>query len=110
MGGDSKSLGLEPIARSPRNDLTGAKVELTGTVGHRSAVVVDVPEQMATVIALDLGPLPLDSPVVDRLEERPDLVLLLEPELGGVAHGGERQRSFVAGLEVEVRRVQIRRL
>lgn len=65
-------------------------------------------DQTPASVALDLGPRPLNPPIVSGLEERPDLVLLLEPELGGV-DPRKRQRSLVAGLEEDVRRVQIGR-
>ena len=104
-----KSLGLEPVPRSPRHDLARPEVKLPGTVGHRRTVVVDVADEAAIAVALDLRPVAMDSPVVDGLEERLELVLLLEAELGLGAggEGGERESAFVAGLEVEVRREEV---
>jgi hypothetical protein len=99
---DLKRLGLEPIPRSSRNNLAGTHVELAGTVRERRTVVVNVPNKTPTAAALDLGPLPLDPPVVDGLEEGLDLVLLLEPELGGV-DPREGKRALVPSLEVELR-------
>lgn len=101
--GNPKSLGLHPVPRSPRDDLTGSHMKLAGAVGHRGAVVVDVPDETSAAVAVDLGPLPLYPPVVQGLEERSDFVLFLELELG-VVDGRERERAFVSGLEVEVRR------
>lgn len=97
-----ESLGLEPVPGGSRNDLTGAEMELTGTVGERRTIIVDVANETATAIALDLGPLPLDSPVIQGLEKGPDLVLFLESELSGV-DACEGEGAFVAGVEVEVR-------
>lgn len=51
-------------------------------------------------VADDPGPLSLDAPVVKGLEERSDLVFLLETELGGV-DGGEGKGALVPGLEVD---------
>lgn len=59
-------------------------MKLTGTIGKRRTIVVDITNETVTAIALDLSSLPLDSPVVEGLEEGTDLVLLLELELGGV--------------------------
>jgi len=53
-------------------------------------------------VAFDLGPLPLNSPVVEGFEEGTDLVLLLELEIGCV-YGGEGEGVLVSGLKVEVR-------
>jgi hypothetical protein len=69
--------------------LAGTHAELADTVRERR-----------TIAALDLGPLPLDPPVVDGLEEGLDLVLL-EPKLGGV-DPREGKRALVPGLEVEL--------
>lgn len=101
-----QGLVLEPIPRSPGDHLARPHVELPGAVRHRGPVVVDVADDAAAGVADDLGPLPLDAPVVEGLEEGPDLVLLLEPELGGV-DGGEGEGVLVPGLEVEVRRVEL---
>ncbi|KHN41865.1 L-ascorbate peroxidase 3, peroxisomal [Glycine soja] len=79
-------------------------VKLTGTIGKRWTIVIDVAKETVTGVALDLGPLPLDSPVVDGFEEGAKLVLLLELELGGV-RDGEGDGALVAGFEVEVWRV-----
>lgn len=59
-------------------------MELTGTVRERRTIVVHVTDKTPAVVALDLSPLPLDPPVVDGLEKGYKLVLLLEPDLGGV--------------------------
>lgn len=81
-------------------------MELTWTVSHGGAIIVDMPDKPPAAVALDLGPGPLDAPVVSGFEKGPDLVLLLEPELGAV-DPRKRQRSLVAGLEEEVRWVEI---
>lgn len=81
-------------------------MKLTGTIGKRWTIVIDVAKETVTGVALDLGPLPLDSPVVDGFEEGAKLVLLLELELGGV-RDGEGDGALVAGFDVEVRRVRI---
>lgn len=104
IGGDPKSLGLEAVARGPRDDLARSKMELTGTVSKRRTIVVNIAQESAASVALDLGPLPLDSPVIKGLKKWPDLVLLLEPELGGV-HGREGESALIARLEVEANRV-----
>lgn len=100
LRGNSESLGPEAVPGGPGDDLAGAEVELTGAVGERRAIVVDMANEAAAGVADDPGPLPLDAPVVEGLEEGLDLVLLLEPKLGGV-DGGEGQGALVAGLEVE---------
>lgn len=81
-------------------------MELTWTVGKRRPVVVNVAYEMAAAIALDLGALPLDSPVIEGLEEWSELVLLLEPELGGVDRR-KGKSALVSGLEVEIRREEM---
>lgn len=81
---------------------------MAGTVRERRTIVVNVANKTPTATALDLGPLPLDSPVVDGLEEGPDLVLLLEPEVGGI-DPREGKRALVPGLEVELRREEMGR-
>lgn len=101
-----QSLVLKPIPRRPGDHLARPHVELTRAAHHRGPVVVDVADEAAAGVADDLGPLPLDAPVVEGLEEGPDLVLLLEPELGGV-DGGEGDGVLVPGLEVEVRRIEV---
>lgn len=85
---DSQSLVLEPIPRSPGNNLARPEVKLARTVSHGRAVVVDISDELPAVDALDLGPLPLDPPVVDGLEEGDDLILFFEAEFGGI-DGGE---------------------
>lgn len=101
-----QSLGLDPITRSPRDDLAGSEMELAGAIRRRRAVVVDVADKAAAAVADDLGPGPVYAPVIERLEERSDFVLLLESELGGV-HGGEGEGALVACLEVEVGREEM---
>lgn len=59
-----------------------------------------------TGVARDLGPLSLDSPVVDDFKEGTNLVLLHKLELGGI-HNGEQDGALVVGFKVEVRRVHI---
>ena len=88
--------------------MAGTHVELAGTGCERRTIVVNVANKTPTAAALDLGPLPLDPPVVDGLEEGPDLVLLLEPELRGV-DPREGKRALVPGLEVELRWKQMGR-
>ncbi|KAK4778095.1 hypothetical protein SAY87_018282 [Trapa incisa] len=100
MRRNSESLGLEAVAGCPGNDLAGSEVELARAVGDRRPVVVDVADETAAGVADNLRPLPLDSPIVECLEERPDLVLLLESELGGV-DGREGEGSLVPRLEVD---------
>lgn len=104
---NAKGFRLEPIPSSSRDHLAGPHVKLAGTVSHGGPIVVDVADEPPAAVALDLRPRPLDPPVVSGLEERPDLVLLLEPELGGVDRR-KRHRSLVSGLEEEVRRVEVR--
>lgn len=99
---DLKRLDLEPIPGSSGYDLARTHVELTGAVCERRTVVVDVANKTAAAIAFDLGPLPLDPPVIDGLEEGSDLVLLLESKFG-VVDTREGKRTLVAGLKVEVR-------
>lgn len=106
---DSKGLILETVSGSSGDDLAGAHVELAGAISERRAIVVDMAKQRGTAVTLDLGPLALDSPVIEALEERPDLVFWLESELGGV-HRGEGGAAFVAGLEVEIGGKQMRRV
>ena len=77
-------------------------MELTGAVGERRTVIVDVADEAGTAVALDLGPLPLNSPVINSLEKGPDLVLFLESELSGV-DGREGEGAFVTSVEDEVR-------
>lgn len=79
---------------------------LTWTIGKRRPIVVNVADETSTCIALDLGAFPLDSPIVDGLEERSELVLLLEPEFRGVDQR-KRKGALVAGLEVEIRREEM---
>lgn len=76
---------------------------------HRGRpVVVDVSEEVAARVAEEAGAFALDAPVIGGLEEGLDPVLLgeLEP---GVVHPGEGEGALVAGLEVGVRRVEVRR-
>lgn len=80
-------------------------MKLTRAVGERRAIIVNVTHKSTTAIAYNLGPLSLNSPVIKSLKERSDLVLLLEPELGGVDRR-EGERAFVPCLEVEIRRVE----
>lgn len=61
---------------------------------------------MAAGGAVHAGAAALDTPIVDGLEERLDLVLLGEIELGGV-DPGEGEGALVAGLEVSVRREEM---
>lgn len=98
---DSEGFGLETVSGGSRNHLAGSHVKLAGTISKRRAVVIHITNQRATAIALDLGPLPLDSPVIKGLKERSDLVLLLESELGGVDYG-KGGRALVSGLKVEI--------
>jgi len=99
---DCDSFGLKPISWFSGDDLAGSHVKLTGRIGKRRTVVVDMAKERGAVAALDLGPLPLNSPVVDGFEEGANLVLLLELELGCV-YGGEGDGVLVSGLKVEVR-------
>jgi len=102
---DCDSFGLKPISWFSWYDLAGSHVKLTGRIGKRWTVVVDMAKERGAVAALDLGPLPLNSPVVDGFEEGANLVLLLELELGCVygGEGGEGDGVLVSGLKVEVR-------
>lgn len=75
---------------------------------HGRAVVVEVAEEAAAGVAEEASALAVDAPVVECLEEGPDAVLLNEAELG-VVDPGEGDAPLVAGLEVGVRRVQVRR-
>lgn len=79
---------------------------LTRTVGERRAVVVNIADKSTAAITYDPGPLPLNPPVIDCLEKGSYLVLLLEPEFG-VVDQREGKRALVAGLEVEVRRIEV---
>lgn len=79
---------------------------LTWTVGKRRPIVVNITDEMATGIALELGPFALDSPIVEGLEEWSELVLFLEPELGGVDEG-KGKGALVSGLEIEIRREEM---
>lgn len=99
---DCDGFGLKPISWFSGDDLAGSHVKLTGRIGKRWTVVVDMAKERGAGVALDLGSLPLNSPVVDGFEEGADLVLLLELELGSV-YGGERDGVLVSGLKVEVR-------
>lgn len=101
---ETEGFGLEPISWRSGDNLARTHVKLTGTIGKRWTIVIDVAKETVTGVALDLGPLPLDSPVVDGFEEGAKLVLLLELELGGV-RDGEGDGALVAGFEVEVWRV-----
>ena len=106
LGCDLKRLGLDPIPGSSRNDLARSHVKLTRTVSHRRTIIVHVTNNTATAIANDLGPFPLNAPVVESLEKGSDLVLFLEPELGRV-DPWEGKCAFVPGLEVKVWWVEV---
>lgn len=77
-------------------------MKLTRSINKRWTIVVDIANETTTAIALDLGSLPLNAPVVEGLEEGSNLVLFLEGELGGI-DGGEGEGTLVASLEVEIR-------
>ncbi|CAH9098483.1 unnamed protein product [Cuscuta epithymum] len=77
-------------------------MKLTRAVSHGRAVVVDMADEHPAANALDPGPLPLDAPVIQGLEEGFDLILLLEAEFGRI-DGGEGEGAFVSGLKVEIR-------
>jgi len=99
---DCEGFGLKPISWCSGDDLAGSHVKLTGRIGKWWTVIVDMAKERGAGVALDLGPLPLNSPVVDGFEEGAYLVLLLELELGRV-YGGERDGVLVSGLKVEIR-------
>lgn len=80
-------------------------MELARTISQWRTIVIDVAHKTATAIALDLGPLPLDPPVIDGLKEGHDLIFLLKSELGFVDLG-ERDGALVASLEIVTRRIE----
>jgi len=82
--------------------LTRSHTKLPTTIRQRRAIIVHITKVAATAIAVDLGPLPLNTPVIEGFEKGHDLVFFLEIEFGSV-DGGEGQGVLVAGLEVEVR-------
>ncbi|CAH9143142.1 unnamed protein product [Cuscuta epithymum] len=77
-------------------------MKLTRAVSHGRAVVIDIAHEHPAANALDPGPLPLDAPVIQGLEEGFDLILLLEAQFGRI-DGGEGEGAFVSGLKVEIR-------
>lgn len=81
-------------------------MELTRAIRLRRTIIVNITQESATAITYNLGSLPLNSPIIQGLEKGSDLVLFLEPEFGGVDER-ERKGSFVAGLEVEIRREEV---
>lgn len=80
-------------------------MELPRTVGQWWAIIIDVAHEMATALAHDLGPLPLEPPVIDGLKEGLDLVFLLEFELGFVDLV-ERESTLVASLKIVIWRIE----
>ncbi|KAG0474885.1 hypothetical protein HPP92_014571 [Vanilla planifolia] len=79
-----------------------------GALHHRRAVIVNVTNKKAAGVALHPGALALDSPLIDRLKEGSDLVLLAESKLG-LVHPREGKGSLVPRLEVRIRRIEVRR-
>lgn len=81
-------------------------MELARTISHGWPVIVNITDPFAATIALDLGSIPLDAPVIHCLEKGHELVFLLEAEFGRVNHG-KGKSPFIACLEIEVWRVEM---
>lgn len=103
---NSQSFSLNPIPRSPRNNLTRPKMKLTRTIHKWRPIIINITHQFSATITVHLSPLPLNTPIIQSLEKRSDFVLFYKLELGGVNHG-ERESAFIAGLEVEVRGIEV---
>ncbi|KAE8655942.1 hypothetical protein F3Y22_tig00117012pilonHSYRG00019 [Hibiscus syriacus] len=94
-------LGLEAIPKGSGDHLAGPKMPLTETICERRAIIINMTHKFPATITLDLGSVPVGSPVINGLEERPELVLFLEVEVGLIDHG-ERKGALVSRLEVEI--------
>lgn len=106
--GDVEGLDLEAVPGGAGNGLAGAEAELAVAAHHGGAIVVDVAKEATAGVAEDAGAPSLDTPVVDRLEEGHDPVFLGEAE-PGVVDPGEGEGALISGLEVGIRRIQVRR-